>query len=156
MIPRLIPMNHFPDSVPYCVRLPVTERVRSRIVAYPFSSASPDRTGPADGHPDHPVPAAPARSGRCGYGCCFRAHLPHKGANSRIIYKSPSCVKKNLSTYFPRQNVDKVENLFRTAHLFDTKYGKINFFQTRCRREKVIHISTKSVFHQFGLSTNCA
>jgi hypothetical protein len=54
------------------------------------------------------VPAAPALPG-CGYGCCFGHSTPCKDANIEIIYKRLFYVKKNLSTFYERENVDNVD-----------------------------------------------
>lgn len=54
------------------------------------------------------VTAAPALSG-CGYGCCFGHSTPCKDANIEIIYKRLFYVKKNLSTFYERENVDNVD-----------------------------------------------
>ena len=92
-------------------------------------------------HPKTAVPAAPVLSGS-GYGCCFGHSIPSKDANIEIIYKTLFGVKKNLSTTFPHENVDNTVRTDFPAQIFDTRYGKIKFFQPKYCALKVIHIST--------------
>ena len=72
----------------------------------------------------------------------FGHSIPSKDANIEIIYKTLFGVKKNLSTTFPHENVDNTVRTDFPAQIFDTRYGKIKFFQPKYCALKVIHIST--------------
>ena len=45
---------------------------------------------------------------------------PCKDANIEIIYKRVIHVKKYLSTFYPRENVDNVDKKRKSAQIFDT------------------------------------
>jgi hypothetical protein len=45
---------------------------------------------------------------------------PCKDANIEIIYKRVIHVKKYLSTFYPRENVDNVDKKLKSAQIFDT------------------------------------